>query len=264
MNVYASPIPMPVTKWSPLCDLSPLERQVWNDLCRVHGYDQVHQSPVSFSATMRAVDYLVRNNISGAFVECGVFQGNSEFAMIRQLQALEATRQIWLFDTFQGMPKAGPEDHWREWDTSTHPEKWRQDLYPGATDEGSSWVCESLTNVEAFLLSTGYPSSLLHFIEGKVEDTLPALEVRNRLPQKIAMLRLDTDFYSSTKVELEILYPLVAAGGVIIIDDYGAFAGAKKAVDEYTRGCVLLNRVDEHVVSWVKREGELPGTPRGK
>jgi O-methyltransferase len=256
MRSYSTPIPVPVTKWSPLCDLTPLERSIWLDLCTAHGYDQVHQNPVSFAATVRAVEYLERAKIPGDLVECGVYQGNSEYAMIRALQAAGAQRDIWLFDTFQGMPPAEPRDRWREWAPEVDPETHRRESHGGATDTGSNWVRESLANVEAFLLSTGYPSSRLHFVEGKVEDTLPGLSMCLGL-ERIALLRLDTDFYASTRCELEVLYPRVAPGGVIIVDDYGAFAGAKEAVDEFTRGRVLLHRVDEHVVQWVKRAGEL-------
>ena len=69
-------------------------------------------------------------------------------------------------------------------------------------------------------------------IKGIVEKTL--LEPKN-LPEKISILRLDTDFYESTKIELEILYPKLVSGGFLIIDDYGHFKGCRKAVDEYFR-----------------------------
>jgi hypothetical protein len=67
------------------------------------------------------------------------------------------------------------------------------------------------------------------FRQGMVEDTLK----NEPLPERIAILRLDTDFYESTKIELELLYPRLAPGGVLIVDDYGLWQGSKKAVDEY-------------------------------
>lgn len=88
--------------------------------------------------------------------------------------------------------------------------------------------------------STNYPAEMLVFIKGKVEDTIP-----KTMPKHIALLRLDTDWYESTKHELLHLYPLLSKSGVLIIDDYGYWAGSKKAVDEYfSKGEMLLNRID--------------------
>jgi hypothetical protein len=78
------------------------------------------------------------------------------------------------------------------------------------------------------VLSTGYPADRLHLVQGKVEDTLPGAA-----PARIALLRLDTDWYESTRHELVHLYPRLVPNGVLIIDDYGDWVGAKEAVDEY-------------------------------
>jgi hypothetical protein len=89
---------------------------------------------------------------------------------------------------------------------------------------------------------TNYPQDKLNYVVGKVEDTIP-----ETLPRKIALLRLDTDWYESTLHELNHLYPLLTEGGVLIIDDYGHWQGAKKAVDEYiekNKLKILLNRID--------------------
>ena len=69
----------------------------------------------------------------------------------------------------------------------------------------------------------------IEFIEGNVRETLTQL----KLPQSIALLRLDTDFYDSTLIELQVLWPRLSIGGVLILDDYGHWDGARKAVDEY-------------------------------
>ena len=89
--------------------------------------------------------------------------------------------------------------------------------------------------------STGYPVGNIRLLKGKVEDTIPGT-----MPAKIALLRLDTDWYESTKHELTYLFPLLEKSGVLIIDDYGAWQGARKAVDEYLKdnGTVYLNRID--------------------
>ena len=97
---------------------------------------------------------------------------------------------------------------------------------------------------------TGYPEEKIHYVEGKVEETLPGAA-----PEKIALLRLDTDWYESTRHELDVLYPLLSVGGVLIIDDYGDWQGAQKAVDEYfakRKGRILLTRVDHSARMGVK------------
>ena len=96
--------------------------------------------------------------------------------------------------------------------------------------------------VRDYLLSSGYPEERLHFVAGRVEDTLPA-----QAPAEIALLRLDTDWYESTRHELVHLYPRLSEGGVLLVDDYGHWAGAKRAVDEYfatEAPPLLLSRID--------------------
>ncbi len=112
----------------------------------------------------------------------------------------------------------------------------------GIDDGGSGWAAISVRAVREAMLSTGYPAERIHLVKGLVEDTIPA-----QAPEQLAMLRLDTDWYASTKHELEQLYPRLAEGGVLIVDDYGHYEGARKAVDEYfddTGHRVLLNRID--------------------
>jgi hypothetical protein len=89
---------------------------------------------------------------------------------------------------------------------------------------------------------TGYDSEKVFFVKGKVEETLPA-----HAPDRISLLRLDTDWYESTYHELTHLYPRLTVGGVLIIDDYGHWAGARRAVDDFigkNKLRLLLNRVD--------------------
>jgi hypothetical protein len=91
-------------------------------------------------------------------------------------------------------------------------------------------------------LGTGYPPEKVHFVKGMVEDTIP-----EQSPDGIALLRLDTDWYQSTKLELLHLYPRLANQGVLIIDDYGHWQGARRAVDEFIselRDPILLHRID--------------------
>jgi hypothetical protein len=92
------------------------------------------------------------------------------------------------------------------------------------------------------VLGVGYPEERIHFVPGRVEETLP-----QNAPKDIALLRLDTDWYASTKHELQHLYPRLVPGGVLIVDDYGYWQGARQAVDEYLSEnglALLLNRID--------------------
>jgi len=95
-------------------------------------------------------------------------------------------------------------------------------------DGNNVWCVASLEDVEASLFKTQYSRENLVFIKGDV-----ALTLAENAPEKIALLRLDTDWYESTKAELEILYPKLVPGGVCILDDYGHWKGARKAVDDY-------------------------------
>ncbi len=110
------------------------------------------------------------------------------------------------------------------------------------TKVSSTWMNASLEEVKKAMALTGYPIDKMHFIKGLVEDTIP-----QKRPGKIALLRLDTDWYSSTKHELNHLYPLVSLNGIVILDDYGHFKGAKEAVDEYfseNKMSPFLHRID--------------------
>ena len=101
----------------------------------------------------------------------------------------------------------------------------------------------SIEEVRANLLSTGYPESRLRFVKGKVEETIPA----NGL-DRIALLRLDTDWYESTYHEFVHLYPKLETGGVLILDDYGSWQGAREATDRYFTEAgskPFLSRIDE-------------------
>jgi hypothetical protein len=98
------------------------------------------------------------------------------------------------------------------------------------------------SRVRENVVSTGYPPNLFHFAKGRVEETLPA-----QAPDQLALVRLDTDWYESTRHELVHLYPRLAPGGVLIIDDYGHWDGVKRAVDEYFSAQaepLLLSRID--------------------
>jgi O-methyltransferase len=229
-----------------LHDLSELEIAI----CRaVEG--QVCQNQECIAQLSRTVRYLVENDISGDFVECGVYRGASIICMIWTIAdyPVPGSRlpDIWMYDTFEGMPKPEEIDRFHGEKPGETIRHWESLQREGG---GSEWVRATVDDVKANVDRTGYPPNKLHYVKGMVEDTIPA-----QAPSQIALLRLDTDFYASTKHELEHLYPRVVPGGVVIIDDYGAFQGCKQAVDEYIKENglkVLLSRIDEHVRMWVK------------
>jgi O-methyltransferase len=205
--------------------------------------------PEAIVSLIRAVDYVVGNGIPGAFVECGVFMGGNIEVMIRALQNLRVEdRDIYLYDTFAGMPQPEPRDD--EGLGGVLKAAWDAHRTDSDGASGSDWMRATVETVRQRIGPLGYPPDRLHFVKGMVEDTIPGVA-----PEKIAILRLDTDFYSSTKHELEHLYPRLMPGGILIIDDYGAMPGARLATDEYGSENHLgwfLNRVDPHVRLMVK------------
>lgn len=171
-----------------------------------------------------AVQYVVRNRIAGDIVECGVWRGGSMMAIARTLaQAGETTRALHLFDTFEGMTEPTPRDVSLLGHSASQLMRTER-----RSDESSVWCLASLEEVRCNMASTGYPAELIRYVQGRVEDTIPA-----HAPRAIALLRLDTDWYESTRHELEHLFPRLVRGGVLILDDYGHWKGAKEAVDEY-------------------------------
>jgi hypothetical protein len=197
-------------------------------------------TPRRIAALCDGVEHAVRTGVPGAVVECGVWKGGSMMAAALTLIRLGATdRDLYLFDTFQGMPPPTEEDAFSAYDGYSPMRHWRRRRRDGGAN---SWHYVPADEVRAAVLSTGYPAERVHLVEGRVEDTLPTAA-----PGEIAVLRLDTDWYESTKHELVHLYPLLSPGGVLILDDYGHYEGARRAVDEYfdsAGGRPLLTRVD--------------------
>lgn len=202
-------------------------------------------SQASIVGLCEAVQYIVRNEIPGAFVECGVWRGGSMMAAALTLLRLGAAdRDLYLFDTFAGMTEPGSSDmSLTQPDEATH-ERWRL-----AGREGyNAWAYAPLEAVRENLVGTGYPAERVHLVKGAVEDTVPG-----SAPGEIALLRLDTDWYASTRHELEHLYPRLAPGGVLVLDDYGSWAGARQAADEYGPVAgLLLARLDAYARIAVK------------
>jgi len=187
-------------------------------------------SVARIAALLDAVGYLSRNAIPGDMAECGVWRGGSMMAVALALLARnDTTRSLYLYDTFEGMVPAGDVDR----------------SYDGKSAESQrepQWCHAGLDDVRRNLLSTGYPSDRIHFVKGRVEATIPGV-----IPEQLSLLRLDTDWYESTKHELAHLFPRLSDRGIMIVDDYGHWQGSRKAVDEYFQErneCVFLHRID--------------------
>lgn len=183
-------------------------------------------SPEAIVALAAGVRHVVRRGITGAIVECGVWRGGSMCAVARTLLGLgRADIDLYLFDTFDGMPPPTDRDVRRTGEPA-------QSLLEQEPDPDGSllWARAGIGYVRDALHATGYPEDRTHLIKGMVEDTIP-----ESAPDQIALVRLDTDWYESTKHELQHLYPRLAPSGVLIIDDYGWWRGAGEATDEYFR-----------------------------
>jgi O-methyltransferase len=189
---------------------------------------------------VESLQYLARKKIEGDIVECGVWAGGN----IILSRKILPHRMCWLYDTFTGMTEPGPYDKKRKDSTITALDRYRA--------RGGKWADVSLEQVRKNLAVTNtLDDNYLRFIEGPVEETL--LKPEN-LPGRIALLRLDTDWYESTKIELEVLYPRLTRGGVLIIDDYGHWMGARKATDDYFLGHnIELEKVDKTARRVIKR-----------
>ncbi len=204
---------------------------------KVKGYTSSSSERVT--ALINAVAYLVENKIEGDFIECGVWRGGSMMAaMYTLLEMGDTSRDIYLFDTFEGMSDP------TEKDVMFDGQKARDILNTFEKKEGPGnyWCWASLQDVQQNVNATGYPKHKIHLVKGKVEDTIP-----KAAPTNIALLRLDTDWYESTAHELKHLYPRLRENGVLIIDDYGHWLGARQAVDEYfstQKFRPLLSRLD--------------------
>lgn len=192
------------------------------DYASVRPYTMVDTSGAY--AAWEAVNYVAQRNIRGAFVECGVWRGGISMLMAIRAIKLREKRTKFLYDTFEGMSE--PTEH----DSDKHGSNAATLLKQSERiDENNSvWAYASKQAVVNNFLTVGLAVEDVHLVKGKVEDTIP-----QSAPNEIAILRLDTDWYESTRHELEHLYPRLQQGGVLLIDDYGYWAGCRKAVDEY-------------------------------
>ena len=168
-------------------------------------------------ALAAALRHVHQNRIGGDIAECGVWKGGACLLASHILHhSADTQRLIWLYDTFEGMPPPGDED------------RIASSGCPLSERSPEGWWAAGIAEVRKTLTRSPLPLDRFRLVKGRVEDTL-----EREVPESIAVLRLDTDWYASTRKELEVLYPKVSPGGVLIIDDYGHFTGARRALDEY-------------------------------
>ena len=197
--------------------------------------------------TIKSCKYVVQNNIVGDFVECGTWRGGHGIVAKKIFERLKSPKKVILFDTFTGMTKPSDAD-FNIITKDIAETKYKAKLRDAYTD----WAYASLSDVKRNFEAARLDLRGINFIEGDVCKTLLR---ENNVPSAISVLRLDTDWYESTSIELKVLYPILQKQGVLIVDDYGSWDGSRKAVDDYfsvQSYKPLLNVVDRCVRSAIK------------
>jgi O-methyltransferase len=175
-------------------------------------------------ALITATNYIHDFKIPGAIVECGVWRGGSMHAVARTLDARgDHSRDLYLFDTFEGMTEPTEKDSRHDGETAEH-------LLATSSRKAAVWAYASLEDVQQGFAEVPYDAGRIHYVKGPVEQTIP-----DQAPEQIALLRLDTDWYESTKHELDHLYHRLVSGGVLLIDDYGWWKGSRTATQEFLK-----------------------------
>jgi O-methyltransferase len=214
-------------------DFDPAFQPIY-ETCKAFTMTSAHR----MHALHEAVKYILAAKIPGDIVECGVWRGGSTMVAAMTLLAENSpTRDLYLYDTFEGMSEPS------EKDVTTDGRAARERWEKSQQGDTNLWCYASLDDVKNNLARTNYPQQHLHFVQGKVEETIP-----KTIPEQIAILRLDTDWYDSTYHNLKYLYPRLNVGGALILDDYGAWQGARDATDQYFREVgktLFMCRIDE-------------------
>lgn len=165
-----------------------------------------------------------KNSLVGAFVECGVWRGGCSAVMAYAAKEAQSNRKIWLFDSFRGLPEPTKKDGSRA------------RVFSSNRTSGSLRTINknvgTVMHVKKILSKLNVDINNVEIRKGWFQNTLPKAkkEIEN-----IAILRLDSDWYESTKACLENLYDLVVKGGFVVIDDYGTWEGCRKAVDNFIK-----------------------------
>ncbi|TVQ87949.1 MAG: macrocin O-methyltransferase [Bacteroidetes bacterium] len=223
---------------NPYADIK--ESEFWEIYNLCEPYTMTSVEPLY--ALYNSVGYILGNNIQGSIVICGVWRGGSAMLIAKMLSNRNIfDKKIYLFDTFEGM--SAPSQHDIDF-RGNHAFVLLKENENNK--EKSVWCLADLADVKNNMMLTNYPEENIIYIKGKVENTIP----ENSPKEDISLLHLDTDWYESTKHELQFLYPKLVLNGILLIDDYGHWEGCRKAVDEYFKEQginILLNRIDSTV-----------------
>ena len=220
----------------------------FNNFYEICKNESLNVSKERFLSLYQSINYICKNDIKGDLVECGVFMGGSAMMMcyaMNEFGAINNNKKLWLYDTYSGManPSIYDENILNQNATSELKNIKKQE------NKKDIWAYSPLSYVKKNIEKTNIKNENVLFVKGLVEETLI-----DQKPEKISLLRLDTDFYESTKIELEKLYPLLEVGGILIIDDYGHWKGCKKAVDEYfeNKQNIFFQQIDYSGIIGVK------------
>ena len=208
-----------------------------NELCNIcHEYTVTPL--VRRWALIQAIKAVYSQNLEGDIVECGVWKGGNLILSQMLVEKFNLNRKTYGYDTFKGMSKPGDLDSHRITGELAKA-KWKNNN----VEDYNTWCYASVEEVQTNIKKHVMNPDNVQLIMGKVEDTLLKKE---NLPESISVLRLDTDWYESTKIELQVLYPRLVKGGILIVDDYGLWNGSRRAVDEYFKDSnVWLHYIDE-------------------
>ena len=201
--------------------------------------------PVPLWVLYKTIEHIVRHDVPGDIAECGVWNGGSMLLAALALKHFgDLSRNLYLYDTFAGMAK--PEEIDKRYDGIP-----ALPTYEDFKAQGKNWGYGGTAEmVRKVMRTSGYPEDKMVFVEGMVEDTIPGT-----MAERLSLLRLDTDLYRSTYHELKHLYPTLSSGGILILDDYGYFQGARAATDQYiaeNKLKIFLSRIDSSVRLAVK------------
>jgi O-methyltransferase len=181
----------------------------------------------SLMTLYRMVRYVNHISLPGAIVECGVWKGGSSAMMAAACRDSATQRDIWLFDSFEGLPPPSKLDGTVE-----------QKHYFKGMNKGS------IESVQHIFRKLRLPLERVHFVKGWFEQTIPSAEVG-----AIAVLHIDADWYESVSLVLHQLYDRVVPGGYVILDDYGYWPGCDRAVHDFLDARAIPRTVLQRVGS---------------
>lgn len=200
---------------------------------------EIYPTYSDFDVFKHTYDITKEVTLKGAIVECGIAAGSNFAQMIKASIDSGIDRQYYGFDSFEGIPYGIECDVEQPGIGQLDKAKYGVLETTGISSHNKEAVIENLVKWNVM-------NDNVHLIEGWFQNTLSKTDTG-----KISVLRLDGDLYESTKVCLEVFYPKVEKGGLIIIDDY-ELAGCKKAVHDYIKGKRVKLQRYKYTAFWYK------------